>query len=393
MDARSAAAPPARLVEHADDLRKVASVAAGAPRVAVDVEASGMHGYRARLCTIQMAWDLGATVVIVDALATPIEPLSPLLGQGAVIKIVHDVGFDARLLAESGIEIDHVRDTSIEARMLGRTAVGLAALLESELDVRVDKAMQQRDWRQRPLDPEMLAYLSEDVRHLDALEHELWTQVARLGIEEAVVEETRYRIERSVAAARAQPAVPGYLRLKGADRLADHELAALRAIFGLRERAAAAIDVPPYRIATHEAMLALARARPTTADAVAQILGSGANPLARGFLEDLAGALAGASEHVPQDERLLLHPPPAPIASVRARRARETRLLAWRRAEARRRGVDEQVVLPGHCLKDAVEADAQSVEELARIAGLGAFRVQRDGEAIVQALRGGESTR
>jgi hypothetical protein len=50
--------------------------------------------------------------------------------------------------------------------------------------------------------------------------------------------------------------------------------------------------------------------------------------------------------------------------------------------------VDEQVLLPGHCLKDAVAANVTTVDELARIRGIGAFRVARDGAAIVQALRG-----
>jgi ribonuclease D len=367
-------------------------LAAAAPRVAVDLEASGMHSYRARLCTIQMAWDAGETVVVVDALATPIEPLSPFLACGTATKIVHDVGFDARLLAESGIVIDNVRDTSIEARMLGRTSVGLAALLESELHVRISKAMQQRDWRERPLDPDMMGYLSEDVRHLEALERALWSQVVGLGIEEAVIEETRYRIECAVANVRARPSSPGYLRLKGADRLAERELAALRAIFDLRERAAAAMDVPPYSVVTHTAMLALARARPTTADAVAQILGALARLLPHGFLQEVADALASAGERIPEDEHLLAHPPRPSGDAVRARRSRETRLLSWRRAEARTRGVDEQVILPGHCLKDAVDDDVRSVEGLARVAGIGAFRVQRDGEAIVRALRGGGET-
>jgi len=58
--------------------------------------------------------------------------------------------------------------------------------------------------------------------------------------------------------------------------------------------------------------------------------------------------------------------------------------------------VNEQVVLPGHCAKDVVDGDVEHVEDLGRIPGIGAFRVRRDGEAIVRALHadaaaGGES--
>ena len=48
--------------------------------------------------------------------------------------------------------------------------------------------------------------------------------------------------------------------------------------------------------------------------------------------------------------------PPRPDKAVVAeRRAREKRLSAWRRKEAAARGVDEQVILPGHCLQDFVD--------------------------------------
>jgi hypothetical protein len=45
-------------------------------------------------------------------------------------------------------------------------------------------------------------------------------------------------------------------------------------------------------------------------------------------------------------------------------------------------------VLPGHCVKDAVELDLSAASDLARVPGVGAFRVARDGDAILRALRG-----
>jgi hypothetical protein len=46
------------------------------------------------------------------------------------------------------------------------------------------------------------------------------------------------------------------------------------------------------------------------------------------------------------------------------------------------------VVLPGHCLKDAADSEPAGLDELARIPGLGAFRVERDGAAILRTLKG-----
>ena len=131
-----------------------------------------MFAYRARPCTVQLAWDEGGQVAVVDTLATSIAPLGELLGPDGPVKIVHDVAFDARLLAESGIALANVHDTAVAARMLSRLATGLATLLDVELGVHIGKAMQQHDWRLRPLDDRMLEYLAADVVHLEALEQQ-----------------------------------------------------------------------------------------------------------------------------------------------------------------------------------------------------------------------------
>jgi ribonuclease D len=376
------------LVEDDETALQVAAVAARARRVSLDVEASGLHAYRARPCAVQLAWDEGRRVAVVDALAVSPAALGELLGTAGPVKIVHDVAFDARVLGQAGCLLDHVHDTAIAARMLGRTATGLAALLETELGVRLSKALQQHDWRIRPIDEAMMAYLTEDVRHLEALEARLWGELRDRDIEEAVLEETRYRI----ACARASLEEPiddvPYMRIKGADRLPEAELAALRAVVLVREREAAARDVPPYRVASPDALLALARTRPTTAADVARVRGLGAGPDHDAFLEDLARALSEAPPCLPDDERQRLHPPRLPADEIRARREREARLMAWRRDEAKRRGVDEQVLLPGHCLKHAAAAAIATAEDLARVPGIGAFRVQRDADAILRVLRG-----
>jgi ribonuclease D len=385
---KSTSAAKPRVVAVQDDLQSVATDAARARFVAVDVEASGMHAYRARACTVQLAWEDGGHIAVIDAVEMSISGLSDLFGARGPTKIVHDVAFDARLLADSGLELEGVHDTAIAARMLGRPATGLASLLDSELGLRIGKDMQHHDWRLRPLDDRMVAYLAQDVQHLEALHRRLWGEVVDKGIDEAVVEETRYRIACAIAAARQDPTLPTYLRLKGADRLGERELAALRALVLLRELEAQARDVPPHKVAAHELVLAMASARPATWGELERIRGISISPETRPFFENALRALADAHDRVPDEERALIHPERLPTGILQARREREKRLVAWRRAEARRRGVDEQVVLPGHCLKTATAAEIATVEALATVPGIGAFRIRRDGEAIVAALIG-----
>jgi ribonuclease D len=235
----------------------------------------------------------------------------------------------------------------------------------------------------------MLAYLAADVAHLEALERVLWREVVERGVEDAVLEETRYRLASAVAGARSPQDGPAYARIKGASKLPERERAALRVLAELREREAKRRDVPPYRVVSNETLLALAHARPTEPADVARMRGvASRSPEERAFVEEMARGLAAAGESIPEEERPLFERPQVPAAIAKARREREGRLLAWRRAEAKQRGVNEQVVLPGHCAQDAVDGDIAGVDDLHRVRGIGAFRVHRDGEAIVRALRG-----
>jgi ribonuclease D len=376
-----------RVVGHDGQLAALVQQALGADRLALDLEASGMFAYRARLCTVQLAWGGGETA-IVDALRVPARVMAGLLGEHGPVKIVHDVAFDARVLAEEGVELGNVHDTALAARMLGRTATGLASLAKSELGVELEKSMQHHDWRLRPIDDAMLAYLAADVLHLEPLEQKLWSEVLERSIEAEVLEETRYRLACAIRAVSAPVDDPPYVRVKGVDRLAERERAALRVLAELREREAERRDVPPYRVASAEALVVMARTRPKSRGEIARIRGMDASASASPFLDDLARALRAAPEVLPDEERARFDRPRPPPEVLKLRREREARLAAWRKAEAHRRGVDEQVVLPGHCLQDAVDLASPSTEELSRIPGMGALRVERDGAAMVAALRG-----
>ena len=65
------------------------------------------------------------------------------------------------------------------------------------------------------------------------------------------------------------------------------------------------------------------------------------------------------------------------------RKAREALLTHWRAEEAKRRGVDLQVILPGHCLADLASRGAKNLAELRAIDGFGEVRVDRYGPALV----------
>jgi ribonuclease D len=361
-----------------------------------------MYRYRARLCVLQLATrDPSGVVdvVVVDALAVgDLTPLAPLLGSGGPVKIVHDAAFDARMLREAGVPLDRVLDTSVLARLLGEPASGLSALSEKFLGVTISKAMREHDWGRRPLGDAALRYLAEDVRHLHALADALLARAAEAGILEEVAEECAYVLARAAAPPRT---APPWTRIKGAFDLGPAERLRLRALAAAREEVARVRDVPPGRLVSGDALLAAARRGPRNAHELARVLGAGASRDAAlrdallGALASVEEALAGSAgaatdgagarpvPDVPAEEL----PPPGPRPAERAAmRAREKALLAWRRARAEERGVDLQVVLPGHCVADLVSRDPATPAALEEIPGLGVVRRARDGAALLELL-------
>jgi len=377
------------VIAREEDAVALAARAGRAEALAVDVEANGLFAYRARLCTVQLAFaEQGRMVIaVVDTLAVPVAPLAGLLGPEGPPKILHDLSFDARLLAETGAPLGCARDTSVAARFLGHTATGLAAICAAELGVQLDKQRQQHDWGKRPLGAEDLAYLADDVRHLLALDDRLRARVAALGIEDEVAAECAWKL--ASASRPPRDARPGYVRVKGAADLDAAGRAILRRLVDARERVAEAEDRPPFKIVSNEVLLEVARKRPASVEALRKLRGG--DHAARWTDAWLRAVDEGLRDgDIPEEDRAHFEPARVDRRAIAQRRALEARFTAWRRAEAKARGVDEQVVLPGHCAQDLVELalttppDAAQVREaIARIPGLGHRRLERYAELLV----------
>ncbi|MFO0608247.1 MAG: ribonuclease D [Polyangiales bacterium] len=370
--------PETRLVTTRAELLDALPAFAGATRLALDCESNGMHAWRGRLCLLQLAAapaDAGADLVcVVDALAVgSLDALAPLLGAEGPPKILHDAGFDARLLRDAGVVLGNVLDTSVMARFLGCRETGLGSLLAQRFGVALDKSLQQHDWARRPLGPRELGYLAGDVADLGRLAASLEADVAVAGIADEVAEEAAYALR----AALADEGAAGWWRVKGVRDLAPAGRAVARALWHARERVAEQRDVPPGRVFSNASLVQLARARPRApADVRASGLLGAAS--AGGVAEAVAAAVAEglAAGDVPEAERRWLAPgAPArrPCAPARARDRAPALACA---EEAARRKVDLQVVLPGHRLAD-LAASARAARPTSRASTASARRASR----------------
>ena len=312
---------------------------ASASRLAADGEGDSFHRYRGKFCTLQLA----ATpehCAVVDPLA--LEDLSPVQALlDSAVMIFHDVSFDAKMMASRGLVLGEVFDTAATARFLGEPSTGLAALLAKYLDVHVEKRFQKADWAERPIAADKLEYLGSDVGHLFDLADLLAERAREADIVEEIDVEVRYAMDRAVEPETVREA---WTRIKGARDLGPGQLALVKALADQRELEAERRDVPPFRVAPNEAFIEAVRRR---------VRGIGDLKRVRGLRqlgsERLAAALEAAEHDGPPDTSPEPGPPPE---ERQARKDREQALTRWRKAEAKRRTVDPQVVLPGHCLRD-----------------------------------------
>lgn len=375
-----------RLVSTPSELDSLVGELGRCSRIGVDVEADGLFSYRAKLCVIQVAWQRegDVEVAVVDPLTVDVTPLAGVLGATGPLKILHDLTFDARMLAEAGVTLGHIHDTSVAARFLGEPATGLQKMVESRLGVVLSKALQEHNWSERPLSELQLEYLVGDVRHLLALADALEEQAKSLGIEAEIAIECDYKL--STALGPPKDARPAHARIKGAGELDPVSRTVLRTLVEARERLAEEADVPAFRIARNDLLLSLARRKPTSLGDLRRTCGRDrAARYATSWKRAIDDGLAAPPEPAP--------PPEPPPADLEARRKAERALTAWRRDRAAERGVDPQVVVPGHCMADVVSAllrrrheNAELVPALARIPGFGEPRIARYGDRLTEAL-------
>ncbi len=226
--------------------------------IAFDTEADSLHSYFHKICLIQVSVE--DDNFIVDPLALSTEALAPLLnvvGDPEVVMILHGSDYDLRVLdRDFGAEVRGLEDTQVMAQLLGEPRTGLAALLENEFGISLDKRFQRADWGKRPLPDGMLAYASADTAFLVRLAGRLRERLESLGRWSWATEEFR-----KLEAVRYSPPDAGPLafeRLKGARTLKGPARDRLAALHAWRDARARQLDRPPFKVVGNRQLLELA---------------------------------------------------------------------------------------------------------------------------------------
>ena len=353
-------------------------------RVGVDTEAASFHRYRDRIYLLQVSSPTQTAVIDPVAIAAPgLEPFGGLLADPQVEKTFHDADYDLRVLdRDYGFRAVRLFDTRIAAQLAGEPAIGLAALLEKYIDVKLDKEHQKADWSLRPLTPSMLAYAAADTRFLlglrDALEQRLKT-LNRLS----------WAMEEFKQLESLRWSGPGgeeetYLRLKGAKGLSPRSLAALRLLHRWRDTVAERDDRAPFRIIGNDALLAVSRALPASRTDLGHIRDLPSS-LARRHGEALLDAVQRAKA-LPETDLPRLERRPR-VHKDPGFDARLERVKAVRNRIATELGLDPGVVSGRTTLEAVVRARPANRTALEQVGEIRRWQIDVLGDALLEAVR------
>jgi ribonuclease D len=369
------------LIDSQADLEALFARLRNAPLLAVDTEAASFHRFNDRVYLLQIS--SRDETAIVDPLAVgSLTPLAEVLADPAVEIVFHDADYDLRLLdREYGYRATNLFDTRVAAQLLNEPGVGLAALLEKYLGVRLDKRFQRADWSARPLSPPMLEYAASDTRHLPELRDILRVQLEARGRLSWAEEEFAL-----LDGIRWSPpdGEPGYLRLKGAKALKGRELAILRELFAWREGIAQQSDRATFRILNNEPMLTMAKQPPADMAALKAIPGIGGEQAERRGREILAAVKRGlevAERDLPRVERA----PRKPFDQ--AFEARLERLKAARNRLAGELDLAPGVLCPNGTLEAIARSNPTTLEALGALPELRRWQLREIGEQLLAAAR------
>jgi len=233
--------------------RLIAAMQASDP-VYFDLEADSMHHHFAKICLMQVLAD--GTCYLVDPLAPiDLKPFLQVLAEKPLV--LHGSDYDLRMLYQHyGFRPHRIFDTMIAAQLLGKKAFGLAALVNEFFGVIVGKDGQKADWSRRPLTTDLLDYASQDTHFLPGLHQALTRDLESRGRLTWHVESCQALVKATENIRVADP--DRNWRVSGSSRMRPRQLAALKAMWDVRENEAKARDIPSFKIMPSDLLLRFA---------------------------------------------------------------------------------------------------------------------------------------
>ncbi|HLF02912.1 MAG TPA: HRDC domain-containing protein [Anaerolineales bacterium] len=366
------------------------------PAIAVDTESNSLHAYREQVCLIQFSTPqidyLLDPLAISDTARTPplaghtrsgagLQSLAPIFADPNIEKVFHAAEYDLICLSRDfGWQVRSLFDTMVAVRTLGWPSHGLAAVLESQFGVKLNKRHQRANWAARPLTPDQLAYARLDTHYLIPLRHQLRQALDQSGYWAEAKEEFDRLCQINGLNGRTllQFDPQNFWHISGARDLAGREAATLRELYIYRDQCARRLNRPPFKVISDSTLLAIAKAQPHSLADLAPLPGMTPNQIHRHGHPILQTVARGHKAPIPRPLRIE-HEDEAVLERYEA-------LRKWRKQKAQKRGVESDVIIPRDVLLELARRAPQSAADLNSVPGLGPTRRAKYGDEIVQLL-------
>ncbi len=381
---------PWEWIDTPEGIARVAEAIQKESVIGLDTESDSFHHYQEQVCLIQAS--IGPRDYLIDTMAIrDLAPLNKPLADPAREIVINGADYDVVCLKRDfGIRIGKLFDTALAAQLLGYAATGLSALLERHFNVKVSKQLQKDEWFRRPLTEAQMSYALNDIRYLVELRERIRRELEKLNRLEWAEEEFALLTKREWKREPFQPA--DFWRIRGSRDIARRDQAILRELAVMRDGRARAINRPPFKVISDQALKDIARTKPRSARSLRRIRGV-SDLMIRRFGREILEAVHRGLE-LPEKE--LPSPPKGerrpgdPAASRRL-----DQLRRWRRDKAARLELDPGVLAPLNTLKAIARSGAASLKDLQEIAEVSRWRTREFGPEWLEAMngaRGGSET-
>ena len=247
-------------INNNNGLQRVCEQLADSNLIALDTEFIRTDTYYPKIALIQLSD--GETIWLIDVLAIDnFLPLKNLLENPDICLIFHACAEDLEVLDHAiNIQPTQIFDTQIAAGIVNiGYCMGYARLVDSLLDIQLDKQETRSNWLARPLTQRQLDYAAVDVLHLHSL-HSILVEMLDQQDRFAWFEEETKGLFKVVD--QRKNTEDYYTRIRGAWRLNAQSLTTLRHLCRWREELSRSKDVPKSRIAKDNVLFDIARKMP-----------------------------------------------------------------------------------------------------------------------------------
>ncbi len=191
----------------------------------------------------------GEICYLVDPLAVKdLASLWTVFEDNSICKVVYSSSEDIQLLKLNDCNIKNVYDLQIAAKLCNHNANSFSDLVKVMFDVELDKSMQRSNWRPRPLNKAQQTYAGNDVIWLLKLKDIFSKTASEKGVT-AMIEEENILCEEVVA---TMYTVKLSAKQKAAN--SNYHQNELLKLFQLRNKFAEQYNMPPFQVATDEAL-------------------------------------------------------------------------------------------------------------------------------------------